>query len=164
MQLITSCHAPMMHIHHRLRSSFRPPCVDLAILPSSSGPSLLCSLARSVEFMSPCGSTPVLPSSTGGIITEMSITRRGVSVRSVKRACAFFLLAIVHAYVGNVTYLNQAEAVSSGLTYINSAQNAIIKVDNTTTIAPAPLVHRNSVRYYPRYSRYPPTWILHRYD
>jgi hypothetical protein len=58
-----------------------------------------------------------------------------------------FLLTTMFVHIGNVTYLDQADAVSNRLTYINAAQNAIIKVDNTTTIASAPLVHRNSVRH-----------------
>lgn len=47
---------------------------------------------------------------------------------------------------GYVNYVNQADGVANRLTYINSANNAIIKVDNTTTIAPAQVVNRNSVR------------------
>ncbi|KAJ7155309.1 concanavalin A-like lectin/glucanase domain-containing protein [Mycena filopes] len=47
---------------------------------------------------------------------------------------------------GNVTFLDAANATSSKLVDTNAAGNAIIKVDNTATIAPAPLVHRNSVR------------------
>jgi len=47
---------------------------------------------------------------------------------------------------GNVTYVDQATAVASKLTFVNSAGNAIIQVDNTTTILPAPVVNRNSVR------------------
>ncbi|KIL58962.1 glycoside hydrolase family 16 protein [Amanita muscaria Koide BX008] len=47
---------------------------------------------------------------------------------------------------GNVTYLTREAAASTNLAYINSAGNAIMKVDNTTTIAPAALVHRNSIR------------------
>ena len=46
---------------------------------------------------------------------------------------------------GNVTYVDQATAVADQLTYVNSAGNAIIKVDNTTTIVAAPLIYRNSV-------------------
>ena len=49
-------------------------------------------------------------------------------------------------WIGNVTYLNKPDAVASQLTYVNGAGHAIIKVDNTTNIVPAPLVHRNSVR------------------
>ena len=47
--------------------------------------------------------------------------------------------------LGNVTYVDQATATSSQLTFVNGAGNAIIKVDNTTTILPSPLVNRNSV-------------------
>ncbi|KAK2465861.1 hypothetical protein APHAL10511_001502 [Amanita phalloides] len=47
---------------------------------------------------------------------------------------------------GNVTYLDQADAFSQGLAYVNGAGHAIMKVDNTTTIHPAPLVSRSSVR------------------
>jgi hypothetical protein len=46
---------------------------------------------------------------------------------------------------GNVTYVDQATATASQLTFVNGAGNAIIKVDNTTTILPSPLVNRNSV-------------------
>ncbi|KAF8801580.1 hypothetical protein BYT27DRAFT_7198151 [Phlegmacium glaucopus] len=47
---------------------------------------------------------------------------------------------------GNVTYVDRATATTNQLTYVNSAGNAVIKVDNTTTILPAPLIYRNSVR------------------
>ncbi|KAJ7501949.1 glycoside hydrolase family 16 protein [Mycena galericulata] len=45
---------------------------------------------------------------------------------------------------GNVTFVDAANATK--LTYTNAAGNAIIKVDNETTIASAPLVYRDSVR------------------
>ncbi|KAG5637804.1 hypothetical protein H0H81_003136 [Sphagnurus paluster] len=48
---------------------------------------------------------------------------------------------------GNVTYLDRAGATAQRLAYVNSAGNAIIKVDNTTNIALAPLVNRPSVRH-----------------
>ena len=70
----------------------------------------------------------------------MLTTRHGVD--------NFFLFAVVvvnNRRSGNVTYVDQATATSSQLTFVNSAGNAIIKVDNTTTILPAPLVNRNSV-------------------
>ncbi|KAF8871386.1 concanavalin A-like lectin/glucanase domain-containing protein [Gymnopilus junonius] len=47
---------------------------------------------------------------------------------------------------GNVTFQDQANATSRGLTFVNSAGNAVIKVDNTTTISPAPIVNRDSIR------------------
>lgn len=47
---------------------------------------------------------------------------------------------------GNVTYVDRGTAMSNRLTYINDAGNAVIKVDNSTFIQPAPLVHRNSIR------------------
>ncbi|KAF8187147.1 concanavalin A-like lectin/glucanase domain-containing protein [Pholiota molesta] len=50
---------------------------------------------------------------------------------------------------GNVTFLNQADATVQQLTFVNGAGNAIIKVDNTTTLtagAPGVAVNRNSVR------------------
>ncbi|PPQ73832.1 hypothetical protein CVT26_012147 [Gymnopilus dilepis] len=47
---------------------------------------------------------------------------------------------------GNVTFQDQANATARGLTFINSAGNAIVKVDNTTNIPPAPLVNRDSIR------------------
>ena len=51
---------------------------------------------------------------------------------------------------GNVTYQDRANATSKGLTFINAAGNAIIKVDNTTTLVAAPpgtVVNRDSVRF-----------------
>ncbi|KAF9004222.1 concanavalin A-like lectin/glucanase domain-containing protein [Cyathus striatus] len=47
---------------------------------------------------------------------------------------------------GNVTYQDRANATSQHLAYINEAGNAIVRVDNTTNIADAPLIHRDSVR------------------
>ncbi|TFK33199.1 concanavalin A-like lectin/glucanase domain-containing protein [Crucibulum laeve] len=47
---------------------------------------------------------------------------------------------------GNVTYQDRANATSKRLTYINGAGNAIIKVDNTTNVAPATLIYRDSIR------------------
>ncbi|KAF8335596.1 glycoside hydrolase family 16 protein [Amanita rubescens] len=47
---------------------------------------------------------------------------------------------------GNVMYLNRRDAFSSGLAAVNSAENVIMKVDDTTYVAPAPKVHRASVR------------------
>ncbi|KAJ7839146.1 concanavalin A-like lectin/glucanase domain-containing protein [Mycena olivaceomarginata] len=47
---------------------------------------------------------------------------------------------------GNVTFLGSADARASKLVDFTSAGNAIIKVDNSTTIAPAALVYRPSVR------------------
>ncbi|PFH48989.1 glycoside hydrolase family 16 protein [Amanita thiersii Skay4041] len=50
---------------------------------------------------------------------------------------------------GNVTYVTRDVAMSSKLTFVNGDGHAIVRVDNTTTIAPpAPgeFVHRNSVR------------------
>ena len=46
---------------------------------------------------------------------------------------------------GNVTYVDQATAIADKLTFVNSAGNAIIQVDNTTTIVAAPVVNRKSV-------------------
>ena len=62
----------------------------------------------------------------------------------------FFLLFFFFAVAnnrrsGNVTYVDQPTATSSQLTYVNAAGNAIIRVDNTTTILPSPTVNRNSV-------------------
>ncbi|KAJ7726318.1 glycoside hydrolase family 16 protein [Mycena maculata] len=45
---------------------------------------------------------------------------------------------------GNVTFV--AAVNFTKLTYTNAADNAILKVDNETTIAAAPLVYRDSVR------------------
>lgn len=49
---------------------------------------------------------------------------------------------------GNVMYLNRQDAFSSGLAAVNSAGNVIMRVDDTTYIAPAPKVHRASVRLF----------------
>ena len=78
-----------------------------------------------------------------GTTGAMLIIRRGVCLVHL---CVFHEDFDDIVWIGNVTYLNQPDAVASGLTYVNSANHAIIKVDNTTNIAPAPLVHRNSVR------------------
>jgi hypothetical protein len=51
-----------------------------------------------------------------------------------------------HTLTGNVTYLDRTNATTTRLTYVNDAGHAIIRVDNTTTIADATLVHRDSVR------------------
>lgn len=48
--------------------------------------------------------------------------------------------------VGNVTYQDRANATSKRLAYVNDAGHAIIKVDNTTTLArDAEVVNRDSV-------------------
>ncbi|TFK24715.1 glycoside hydrolase family 16 protein [Coprinopsis marcescibilis] len=48
---------------------------------------------------------------------------------------------------GNVTYLNEADAFARELVYVNDAGNAIIKVDNTTTLSDGPgVINRDSVR------------------
>ncbi|EKM79808.1 hypothetical protein AGABI1DRAFT_38657 [Agaricus bisporus var. burnettii JB137-S8] len=47
---------------------------------------------------------------------------------------------------GNVTYVDRQTAMSSRLTYVNGAGNAVVKVDNTSFIQNGPLVYRNSVR------------------
>ncbi|KAJ3520816.1 hypothetical protein NMY22_g12576 [Coprinellus aureogranulatus] len=48
---------------------------------------------------------------------------------------------------GNVTYLDKANALSKGLTYVNEAGNAVVKVDNTTTLVRnADVVNRDSIR------------------
>ncbi|KAH9482161.1 putative glycosidase C21B10.07 [Psilocybe cubensis] len=51
---------------------------------------------------------------------------------------------------GNVTYLDQPGAQTKGLTFINAAGNAVIKVDNTSTLAPplaqGDVVNRDSIR------------------
>ena len=76
---------------------------------------------------------------------EMLIIRPGVS---------FFFYFSFSGFVngicrsGNVTYVDQANATAGQLTYVNAAGNAIIRVDNTTNILPAPLVNRNSVGRY----------------
>ncbi|KAF9476798.1 hypothetical protein BDN70DRAFT_881992 [Pholiota conissans] len=50
---------------------------------------------------------------------------------------------------GNVTFLDQTDATAQKLTFINGAGNAVIKVDNTTTLTAGPpgqAVNRNSIR------------------
>ncbi|KAF5389760.1 hypothetical protein D9757_005970 [Collybiopsis confluens] len=48
---------------------------------------------------------------------------------------------------GNVTYVDQNTSDAQRLTYVDSTTgHAIIRVDNTTNIAPAPLVNRNTVK------------------
>ncbi|RXW23623.1 hypothetical protein EST38_g2236 [Candolleomyces aberdarensis] len=48
---------------------------------------------------------------------------------------------------GNVTYLDRADATSKRLTYVNDAGNAIVQVDNTTTLVRnADVVNRDSIR------------------
>jgi len=64
-----------------------------------------------------------------------------------------FLFVQIPTYLlakGNVTYQDRANATSKGLTFTNAAGNAIIKVDNTTTLVAAPpgtVVNRDSVRF-----------------
>lgn len=90
--------------------------------------------------------TLVQTSSTGGITMAHSTIRRGVrlwvDIRS-KLGAHQVLISL-----GNVTYLDQPDAVQQRLTYVNDAGRAIIKVDNSTTVADGPLVYRNSVRPY----------------
>jgi hypothetical protein len=40
-----------------------------------------------------------------------------------------------NSYAGDVWWLNEADATNQQLAYINSANNAIIKVDNTSNVA-----------------------------
>nr|GAT48809.1 predicted protein [Mycena chlorophos] len=47
---------------------------------------------------------------------------------------------------GNVTFVGEATANSTQLISVNSAGNAIIRVDDTDMVAAATLIHRNSVR------------------
>ncbi|KAF9528061.1 glycoside hydrolase family 16 protein [Crepidotus variabilis] len=47
---------------------------------------------------------------------------------------------------GNVTFVDKDTAVQKHLTYLNDAGNAVIKVDDQTTIMPDVLVHRDSIR------------------
>ncbi|KAF7305242.1 GH16 domain-containing protein [Mycena chlorophos] len=47
---------------------------------------------------------------------------------------------------GNVTFVGEAIANSTHLVSVNSAGNAVIRVDDTDTVASATLIHRNSVR------------------
>ncbi|KAG6907307.1 hypothetical protein DXG01_009471 [Tephrocybe rancida] len=47
---------------------------------------------------------------------------------------------------GNVTYLDRNSANTQRLTYVDGNGHAIVRVDNTTNIAPATLVNRPSIR------------------
>jgi hypothetical protein len=55
-----------------------------------------------------------------------------------------FLVYHANDYVGDVWWLDEADAMSQGLAYINGANNAIIKVDNTSNVEMNN--KRNSVR------------------
>jgi len=57
-----------------------------------------------------------------------------------------FYGAIDNTTWGNVTYVNQANASSDNLAYVNPQGNAIIRVDNTTTVEGTGVLYRNSVR------------------
>ncbi|KAG6823183.1 hypothetical protein H0H92_011114, partial [Tricholoma furcatifolium] len=46
----------------------------------------------------------------------------------------------------NVTYLDQPDAMSQPLTFVDPNGFAIIRVDNTTDSRPAPVVNRPSIR------------------
>ncbi|KAJ8073947.1 hypothetical protein PM082_012229 [Marasmius tenuissimus] len=55
--------------------------------------------------------------------------------------------AIDNTTWGNVTYLDQPNAIQQRLTYVDpNTGHAILRVDNTTNLPPAPLVNRNTVR------------------
>ncbi|KAJ6627720.1 concanavalin A-like lectin/glucanase domain-containing protein [Mycena sp. CBHHK59/15] len=47
---------------------------------------------------------------------------------------------------GNVSYVDQANATNDHLAYVNANGNAIIKVDNTSTVEGTGILYRNSVR------------------
>jgi hypothetical protein len=47
---------------------------------------------------------------------------------------------------GNVTYVDAADANAESLAYVNGAGNAIIKVDNSSTVLEAGIQYRKSVR------------------
>jgi len=80
-------------------------------------------------------------SSINGLTMGMLTTLLGVSAPSRSKTST----RILNKLAGNVTFLDQPNAVQKGLTYINGAGNAVVKVDNTTNIEPAPLIHRDSV-------------------
>jgi hypothetical protein len=83
-------------------------------------------------------------SSIVGLIMGMLTIQRGVCLR--ERFCTTGVAnGSVGAFSGNVTYQDQANATSKGLTFVNGAGHAIVKVDNTTTLLPGPLVNRDSV-------------------
>lgn len=83
-------------------------------------------------------------SSIVGLITGILIIRRGVCLPEL--FCTTGVANdLVGAFSGNVTYQDQANATSKGLTFVDGAGHAIVKVDNTTTLLPGPLVNRDSV-------------------
>ena len=53
---------------------------------------------------------------------------------------------MVNVCIGDVWWLNETEAMNQQLAYINSADNAIMKVDNTTNVPFGQ--KRNTVRGY----------------
>jgi hypothetical protein len=59
---------------------------------------------------------------------------------------AIFLVSHANDFVGDVWWLDETDAMSQGLAYINGANNAIIKVDNTSNVVMND--KRNSVRLF----------------
>ncbi|KAJ7027788.1 glycoside hydrolase family 16 protein [Mycena alexandri] len=57
-----------------------------------------------------------------------------------------FYGAIDNTTWGNVTYVDSADATAESLAFVNAAGNAIIKVDNSSTVLPDGIQYRKSVR------------------
>ncbi|KAJ7302806.1 concanavalin A-like lectin/glucanase domain-containing protein [Mycena albidolilacea] len=62
-----------------------------------------------------------------------------------------FYGAIDNTTWGNVTYVDAADANAESLAYVNGAGNAIIKVDNSSTVLEAGIQYRKSVRLTSKY-------------
>lgn len=78
----------------------------------------------------------------GMLTTQLGVRKWSVSDPSMLALMSYML-------PGNVTYLDQADATSKKLAFINGAGNAVVAVDNTTTLVAGPpgqAVNRNSVR------------------
>ena len=102
---------------------------------------------KPVHSTTPSANTLAHRSSINGTITALWIILLGVSLVLV---FSFSFTYLPFRAKGNVTYQDRANATSKGLTFINPAGNAIIKVDNTTTLVAAPpgtVVNRDSVHF-----------------
>lgn len=66
---------------------------------------------------------------------------------SVYKPCIKYLLTKYSE--GNVTYADKETATTNKLTYVNTAGNAVVQVDNFTVIQPAALVNRDTVQTFP---------------
>jgi len=109
---------------------------------------LFCSRHRSVSSCSwderstcPSWTTVVRLSSIDGHIGTMLTTRPGVRLPLLLRGCT----NLMTPPAGNVTYTSQYNATTLGLVSVNEAGNAVIRVDNYSTLSMAELVNRDSV-------------------